>query len=301
MLNPSQKKAVESQGKKIIVSAGAGSGKTRVLTERIRHLIVKRKYSSYDILALTFTRYATGEMKQRLTESLNRMPMIATFHGFCLGILRQHAENVLYQHNLDVITEIERDDILKTIAGEAGLKIHRDFEYRKRIWEMDDRLTDYNLIIRDYWQIAKQYGITDYDKIIYDTTKLIEKNTAVREYLHRQYKHVLIDEFQDTNEHLWHIIQLINPDNLFIVGDVDQCLYGFAGAKPEIMSSIGTMKNEKEWELIMLEQNYRCPVDVVVCANSLIRHNSKRIRRNLLAEKMNKGMEIKSGTRNVCK
>jgi superfamily I DNA/RNA helicase len=285
-----QQKIVESQSNRILVSAGAGTGKTRVLTSRINHLVKNMRYSEYDILALTFTRYAANEMRERLAGMAIKDVEIRTFHSWALNNLKRFGENTGFGKDTDVITEIERDEILKEIATECRVKLGRNFRYREFIWEMpaNDNTcgwATYNeikmvSIVRNLWNLYQQYRLTDYDKIIYDFVKLVNDSEFVREHLRRQYRHVLIDEFQDTNDKIWSVFQQIDPDNLFIVGDVDQSLYGFNGSRPDIMTAIAS---EERWTLFKLEENWRCPTEVVSGANRLIFHNQKRIDRNMVS------------------
>lgn len=230
-----QKKIVESSDRYIVVSAGAGTGKTTVLTERIKYLLNVKKLSRYDILALTFTRYAAEEMKERLNSEIQKLPQILTFHAFALHILRKYGSVIGLRRNLDVITEIERNDILKDTAKSLGIKLSKDFQYRELVYELSGISNDYKIVIAEYLRITRLYGLIDYDMLIKGFYALLIRNGEIQRLLHKQYKHILIDEFQDTNRHIFNIIEKINPVNLFVVGDVDQCIYKFNGAEPEIM------------------------------------------------------------------
>lgn len=274
ILNDQQQKIVASKEPRIVVSAAAGTGKTRVLTERIRHLLGVIKYPPSNILALTFTRYAANEMKERLDDV--RKPEIMTFHAWAFRYLRKFNEHIDLRSDIDIITEIERDEIQKEIAKEMHVKL-TGFDYREHIYNLESAPPDYQIVIKKYLALCKRYGLTDYDLLIVLFRELLE-NDMVRQYFKNRYKHILIDEFQDTNEYIWDIIQRLDPDNIFIVGDVDQCLYGFNGARPDIMTAIS-----EKWTLYKLEGNYRCPADVVESADRMIANNSYRIERKMIA------------------
>lgn len=291
-----QKKIVKSSNRFIVVSAGAGTGKTTVLTERIKYLLNIEKLSRYDILALTFTRYAAEEMKDRLISNskfqISNLPHIMTFHAFALYNLRKYGSIIGLRRNLDVITETERDSILKDTAKSLGIKLSKDFQYRQLIYELSGISGDYKIVIAEYLRITRLYGLIDYDMLIKGFYALLIRNGEIQRLLHKQYKHILIDEFQDTNRHIFNIIEKINPINLFVVGDVDQCIYKFNGAEPEIMVGLsekvkGKSKKEKteKWKLYRLERNYRCPNKVIEWADNLIKHNKNRIKRNLYGTK----------------
>jgi len=285
-LNKQQREIIESGHKCIVVSAGAGTGKTRVLTERIKYLLEVKKYSHYDILALTFTRYAAQEMKKRLETAKVE---IMTLHAFALHCLKQYGSSIGLHKKIDIITETERDNIIKSIAEDSGLKIKRDFKYSEMIWDMNSIKPEYKIIILNYWQILKKYELMDYDKLIFAFNELLDKDESARNKLRNRYLHILIDEFQDTNNHLWGIIQKINPKNLFIVGDVDQSLYAWNGAEPYIMIELSQNSN---WQLYKLERNYRCPIDVITAVNSLILKNEKRIERELFTKNEREGLLV---------
>ena len=285
-LTNKQQEIVFAPFRRILISAAAGTGKTLVLTERIKHLLDNLKFSPYDILALTFTRYAANEMKTRLK---NDKIEIRTFHSWALNNLRMFGSESGYSKDTDVITEVERGELLQEIASECKFTIGRDFVYRDLIWQLvieqpiGESYTNrqQKIIIRDLWQIYTQYHLTDYDKIIYDFVRLIHESNTIIKYLRNKYKHILIDEFQDTNEHIWDIFRRIDPENLFIVGDVDQCIYKFNGSRPEIMTTIANEVQSNGWKLFRLEENWRCPIDVVRSADKLIGYNLKRIERTM--------------------
>ena len=292
-----QQSIVAAKEHRIVVSAGAGTGKTRVLTERIAHLIEDEKYSVYDILAVTFTRFAANEMRDRLAKrnpEYGKKIEIRTFHSWALACLKKHGADLGIGGDLDVITEVERDEILREIADDCRIKIGRDFDYRQEIWASATPGTlfggqsDYQMVIKSLWNIYRQYRIIDYDKIIYDFAQLV-KIADVSATLRRQYRHILIDEFQDTNQHIWGIFEQINPEYLFIVGDIDQCLYSFNGSRPEIMVELSAREGFK---LYKLERNWRCPVDVVYSADRLIANNRQRIARRMNASKDINGLKI---------
>jgi DNA helicase-2/ATP-dependent DNA helicase PcrA len=276
-LNAQQQSAVESGESRIIVSAGAGTGKTTVLTERIRHLL-SQGIEPREILALTFTRYAANEMKKRLNHKKDIM--IGTFHAWALKLLRDNADKLGLNKRLDVITEIERDDIIKQIAEECGIKLTR-FDYAETLW--GNRMGDHGLVVKEYLKILNRYGLLDFELIIFYTTELLRKFDVALPY-----SHILIDEFQDTSAHIWEIVKMIKTENIFIVGDIDQCIYFFAGSRPEIMKAL----TESNYHLYKLETNYRCPADVITGANHLINYNVRRIERGLIANKTITGLEV---------
>ena len=222
----------------------------------------------------------------------NRIPEIMTFHAWALKYLRKFSRESGLRKELDIITEVERNEILKWIADDMNIKLVK-FNYRDIIYDIDSAPPDIKIVVQKYLQIMKYYGLLDYDLLIVLFRRLIEDNEDVRNFLHNRYKHVLIDEFQDTNEYIWGIVQRLDPENVFLVGDVDQCLYGFNGARPDIMVGISDCRlGIGDFRLYKMENNYRCPEDVVVKADRLIMNNRQRIDRRMLAKVLNRPEKV---------
>ncbi len=301
-LNPSQRAAVEHRGGPLLIVAGAGSGKTRVLTRRVAHLLATRDAQPGQILAITFTNKAAGEMKERVAELVGaraRVMWVSTFHSACVRILRSEASRLgiassftIYDQadSLRLMTMVIRDLDLDSkkytprsfLAQVSNLKNELiDYEtYRSRTANhMEEMLAD---AYRDYQARLRRANAFDFDDLISSTVAVLQLFPDVAEHYRRRFRHILVDEYQDTNHAQYVLIkELVGqgtaelpPGQLCVVGDADQSIYAFRGA---------TIRNIEEFErdypnatTVMLEQNYRSTQTILTAANAVIARNEGR-------------------------
>lgn len=300
-LNEEQNKAVLSESKYILVVAGAGSGKTRVLTERIVNLLENCNVLSKEILALTFTNKAANVMKERLSlKGLNVSNMwISTFHSMCVRILRENASKIDgYNPNFTIYDENDRNAVIKKVFEKFEVnadEYKKDFVkclsiYKNQVITLEDFCQNYsydydceNIVkfIKEYEEILKQNNAFDFDDLLIKTYLLLRDNLDVRQHYQNKFKHILIDEFQDTNEIQFKLVEfLAGKDNsIFIVGDEDQCIYSWRGANYANISNF--VKFYENVEVIKLEENYRSTKKIIDVANTIIEKNSNRTKKTL--------------------
>lgn len=300
-LNEEQNKAVLSKSKYILVVAGAGSGKTRVLTERISNLLENRNVLPREILALTFTNKAANVMKERLSlKGLNVSNMwISTFHSMCVRILRENASKIDgYNSNFTIYDETDRNSVIKKVlekfevsSDEYKKELSKCLNiYKNQIITLEDFCEKYsydfdcdNIVkfIREYEEILKQNNAFDFDDLLIKTYLLLRDNLDVRKHYQDRFKHILIDEFQDTNEIQFKLVELLagSENSIFIVGDEDQCIYSWRGANYANISNF--VKYYNNVEIIKLEENYRSTKKIIDAANIIIEKNFNRTKKTL--------------------
>ncbi len=299
--NKQQKKAIETDAKRILVTAGPGSGKTKVLTERVIRLI-KDGSSAYDIALITFTRKSAEEMAKRISETFPESEMrkltVGTFHSVCLTILKNWGELLGYKtKSLSIYDETDQKDVITSIANSWPGKFKRK-NIDKLLLEFSthgEKLLTYNVkdypeevkIIKHYLQVLRENNAIDFGLIITETVRLLENFPQVREHYQNKFKHILIDEFQDTNAIQQKFYNLINPDNLFVVGDPAQSIYKFRGATVDIILDFEL--DYFDVEVIHLEACYRCSTEIINCANNLIKYNQHRIDKTIIPARKEKG------------
>jgi len=301
-LNEAQRNAVCNLSKNCLVIAGAGSGKTRVLIQRILWLIEDNDYSPYSILAVTFTNKAAREIKSRLSNVLNikiESMWVGTFHGICHRILRSNYHKVLLPKNFQVIDSEDQIRIVKRIMKENEIENSqiqpkqvawyinkkKDQSLRSNKTKDDDFITtQYNKIYKIYEDYCNKSGLVDFGEIILRTLELFQKNIETRKYYHNLFKTILIDEFQDTNTIQYDLIKILtsNDTSIFAVGDDDQSIYGWRGAKVENIKKL--QKDFSGIKIFRLEQNYRSTGNILNAANSVILNNNSRMGKNLWTE-----------------
>ena len=288
----------------VLVTAGAGSGKTRMLTHRIAHLVYDMHVSPYNILAITFTNKAASEMKYRLESMLDSCDgmWICTFHSMCAKILRIEAEKLGYTSSFSIYSDTERDRILKKIIDELGTTLNAETigyhisnakshlmlpeTYGNYIPVKSKREQIVNCYKR-YNEELKQNNAMDFDDLLFMTYKLFKQNPDVLDYYQNKFVYIHIDEFQDTNTVQYELIKLLGSKyhNVFAVGDEDQCIYSWRGA--EIGNVLSFTKDFSGAKVFKLEENYRSTKNILSLANCLIKKNFNRLDKNLFTKKEN--------------
>lgn len=311
-LNPEQKKAVETTDGPLLVLSGAGTGKTRVLVTRVAYILANNLAAPWQILALTFTNKAANEMKNRITDMLSgadgfyaRDLWCGTFHSICLRILRANAARAGLRPDFIIFGEDDQKAVLKNVfAGmSADPKEFDAADWVEKISNIKDRgRGEYadvgprtKQILDNYNAELRRLGAVDFGDIILMVIDLFENNPDVREKYARQFKYIMVDEFQDTNAAQMQFIKLLTRDiampNICCVGDDDQSIYSWRGA--EIKNILEFDKTFPGAEIIRLETNYRSTGNILGAANSLIRHNNGRLGKDLRpADEKNMGEPV---------
>ena len=254
-LNEEQKKPVCDTEGAVLVLAGAGSGKTRVLTSRIAYILREQKASLSQILAITFTNKAAGEMKERLSRTVGDADTkwICTIHSMCVKILRQFADKAGIKPNFSIYSETERNNIIKRTFQELDFddekllksaKYHignakmlgLDPDHYGKKFSGERGMEDIVVIYEKYDNHLRANNALDFDDLLLETLRLLKRDKETLEYLSDKFRYVLVDEFQDTNAVQYNIIKLLasKHGNLFAVGDDDQSIYGWRGAQKKI-------------------------------------------------------------------
>ena len=304
-LNDEQKKALYETDGVVLVTAGAGSGKTRLLTHRICYLLTEKHISPYNILAITFTNKATNEMKERVREMCDHNVWISTFHSMCVRILRQEIDFLDgYDKNFTIIAENDRDKIIKEIVKELelgdddvskiehhidniknkGLDIEEYFLSLMR-YGNEPALKEYMRAVFMYEERLKKNNSLDFDDLLNKTLFLFQNYGEVLSRYANRFQYVLVDEFQDTNLVQYKLVKLLVSvhKNLFVVGDEDQCIYSWRGAN---FHNIFNLKNDFDnVKVFKLEQNYRSSKNILSLANNVISNNKERLEKRLWTEK----------------
>jgi DNA helicase-2/ATP-dependent DNA helicase PcrA len=294
--NPEQQKAILHTQGPLLILAGAGSGKTRVLTLRIVHLI-KQGVPANAILAVTFTNKAAKEMENRVQSllSVEKKPWISTFHAYTVRVLRQECEILGFRPNFSIYSTTDQLSLYKQILKKRKLDDTHQAEEALReisltksiplspeafIHQVPDR-PEIALIYQDYQESLKAFNALDFDDLLCHTLTLFQNYPEILQKYQREFQYILIDEYQDTNPVQFELVSLLaRPHrNLCVVGDDDQGIYSFRGARSDNLSLF--QKNYPEARLIKLEQNYRSSNQILKAANLLIQGNSNRIEKKL--------------------
>ncbi|HEX3155949.1 MAG TPA: UvrD-helicase domain-containing protein, partial [Candidatus Angelobacter sp.] len=301
-LNPQQREAVETVDGPLLILAGAGSGKTRVITYRIVHLIENKGVEPDAILAVTFTNKAAAEMAERVGSLLGgrtlRKPLIATFHSFCVRVLRRDIEELKiggagYQKDFAIYDESDQQAVVKGVMRRLGLddKQLKPSAVLSRIsWAKNHMLDPQELylqsadpitekianIFEEYRKELRKSNALDFDDLLLETVRLLKTSATTRERYQRRYQYMLIDEYQDTNRPQYELIKLLaGPDhNVCVVGDEDQSIYSWRGA--DIRNILEFEKDFPEARIIRLEQNYRSTQAILEAASAVVSNNLKR-------------------------
>lgn len=301
-LNPAQRQAVEASLGPILVVAGPGSGKTRVLTHRAAYLIEKRGVKPYHLLAVTFTNKAAREMKERLFQLLGhglREITIGTFHATCVRILRQESEQAGVERGFVIYDENDQANLVAEAIDELGLdkKTYRPRALLAAISQAKCELIPPSAFpTLTYWHeiagrvyhryqelLAKNMAL-DFDDLLTKTVDLFQNEEDVLDKYRRRYQHVLVDEFQDTNMAQYELVKLLTLEhrNLFAVGDEDQSIYTWRGA--DFRNVRRFRKDFPEAKVILLEQNYRSTQNILDAAHAVISKNEARVEKRLWTE-----------------
>lgn len=311
-LNDSQREAVTTEGGPLLVLAGAGSGKTRVITRRIAYLIRERGVAPGTIIAVTFTNKAAREMMERVAQLLGLpeemmspwstgAPRLGTFHGFCLRLLRREAELLGYRSGFVVYDADDSKGLIKACLKELQIddKTYPPGRVLARIGEAKDHLrtpkqvleasgdlaaeTMGKLYLR-YQQRLRQANAMDFDDLIMKTLELFRDHPERREEHAGRCRHLLVDEFQDTNRSQYRLVRDLSSvhGNVCVVGDEDQSIYRFRGA--DITNILNFEKDFKGTRLVRLERNYRSTRNILAAASAVVANNSERIGKTLYTE-----------------
>ena len=309
-LNPQQSAAVTHAGGPLLVVAGAGSGKTRVLTRRIAYLMARRNVAPYEILAITFTNKAAGEMKERVGELVGpvaKSMWVSTFHSACVRILRQEANRLGYSNTFSIYDSADSQRLITIVAKELNLDPKhypaRAFQSvisnaKNELLSPQDYLkaasNQFEQVVADVYTIYQgrlmRANAMDFDDLILKTVEVLQRFPEAKARFRSRFRHVLIDEYQDTNHAQYILVKELvgtelegtSPAELCVVGDADQSIYGFRGA---------TIRNILQFEMdypnattVLLEQNYRSTQNILNAANAVITKNESRKEKNLWSD-----------------
>ena len=310
-LNEEQLKPVTDTEGAVLVLAGAGSGKTRVLTSRIAYLVEEKGVYPSAVLAITFTNKAANEMRERLSSMVDgaQSMWICTIHSMCVRILRMYAERLGYGKNFSIYSETERASVIKKVFRECGFddeemppkkreNLLKNFKLHiakaKMLGQEPAEYAENNADVRGmrdicavysaYCEHLKKNNALDFDDLLTQTLRLLETDKDALEYLSGKFRYIHVDEFQDTNRVQYDIIKLLSTvhGNVFAVGDDDQSIYGWRGAKLE--NILGFEKDFPGAKIYKLERNYRSTQNILKFANAVIRNNGRRRDKQLWTE-----------------
>ena len=301
-LNNMQKEAVFQTEGPVLILAGAGSGKTRVLTYRTGYLIEEKGVNPYNIMAITFTNKAAGEMRERISEQVGygaESIWVSTFHSTCVRILRRHIDRLGFDNNFTIYDSDDQKTLMKDICKrlEIDTKIYKERTFLNAISSAKDELMDpvafelsaagdYNRqrqakVYREYQAALKKNNALDFDDLIMKTVELFRADAEVLDYYQERFRYIMVDEYQDTNTAQFKLVSLLAAKyrNLCVVGDDDQSIYKFRGAN--IQNILGFEKTFPDATVIKLEQNYRSTQNILNAANTVIAHNKGRKEKKL--------------------
>ncbi|HVY94993.1 MAG TPA: UvrD-helicase domain-containing protein, partial [Bryobacteraceae bacterium] len=302
-LNPPQREAVETTEGPVLILAGAGSGKTRVITHRIAHLITAKHVPPFAVMAVTFTNKAAGEMRERVLSHLETVemtsnPLIATFHSFCVRLLRRDGDALAqirpgFTRNFSIYDDDDQLSIIKAAYKRMGLDDkqipHRtalsQISQSKNLKESpqdlygratDPRMTRIAAVYEEYEKSLRQANALDFDDLLLETVRLLAHDEATRDAWNRRISYLMIDEYQDTNRSQYDLMRLLTRrhDNICVVGDEDQSIYSWRGA--DIRNILDFEKDFPNAKTIRLEQNYRSTKNILEAASVVISNNQER-------------------------
>ena len=297
-LNPQQKKAVQITEGPLLVVAGAGSGKTSVLTRRIAYLVAEKGVAPWNILAITFTNKAATEMREREHKLLGQQAdsiWMSTFHALCVRILRRDAEKIGYTSNFSIADSAEQLTLIKHIQKEQNIN-PKMYEPRRILSAISNGKNDlltpdaYSVsaaspfekvtaqVYQEYQKRLKNDQIMDFDDLIMQTLVLFKTDPTVLHYYQNKFRYLLVDEYQDTNQAQYELCHALAAQykNICVVGDADQSIYGWRGANMENIMNFEKDYHDAGVQTVKLEQNYRSTGHILAAANAVIKNNSNR-------------------------
>ncbi|MEU8269107.1 DNA helicase PcrA [Sphaerisporangium sp. NPDC049002] len=319
-LNPQQRDAVVHAGSPLLIVAGAGSGKTRVLTHRIAYLLSERDVQPQEILAITFTNKAAKEMKERVDKLIgprSKAMWVMTFHSACVRILRREAKRLGFTSSFSIYDQADSQRLMAMVCRELDLdpKRYPPRSFSAQVSNLKNELIDYETAAekaqthlertlaeayRGYQRRLTEAGAMDFDDIIMLTVTLFQLFPDVAEYYRRRFRHVMVDEYQDTNHAQYILVRelvgrpevrtadgdlvrgSVDPAELCVVGDADQSIYAFRGAS--IRNILEFERDYPDARTILLEQNYRSTQTILSAANAVISRNESRKPKNLWSD-----------------
>ena len=296
-LNPMQQEAVLHTEGPLLILAGAGSGKTRVLTHRVAHLIGERGVNPWHIMAITFTNKAAGEMRERIDKMVgfgSESVWVSTFHSTCVRILRRYIDRLGYDTNFTIYDADDQKVLMKDICKRLQIdtKIYKEKSFLGVISSAKDELIspeEFTLraagdfvkerqaaVYREYQAALHKNNALDFDDLLVKAVELFRNDREVLDYYQERFHYIMVDEYQDTNTAQFHLIKLLagKYQNLCVVGDDDQSIYKFRGAN--IKNILNFEEVYPEAKVIKLEQNYRSTQNILNAANGVIAHNVGR-------------------------
>ena len=310
-LNAPQREAVELTDGALLILAGAGSGKTRVITLRIAYLIGEKGVAPYNILAVTFTNKAAGEMRERVNgflegQRLQSAPLIATFHALCVRILRQDIEHLGegYTKSFTIYDTNDSQKVIKACVKDIGMDEKQlgarlvqsqisasknrgeDYEmFASRVEYADEKRAAIARVYKMYEERLGNANALDFDDLLIKTVRLLRKSDETREKYNNKFKYIMVDEYQDTNALQFALIQYLTEkqQNICVVGDDAQSIYGFRGA--DIGNILSFEEHYPKAKVIMLEQNYRSTQNILDTADAIISNNEGRKEKKLWTDK----------------
>ncbi|WP_102401293.1 DNA helicase PcrA [Haloimpatiens massiliensis] len=312
LLNREQYEAASTINGPLLILAGAGSGKTRVLTYRIAHMIQDLDIYPSSILAITFTNKAAGEMKERIKALVGDVVdsmWVSTFHSSCVRILRREIDKIGYNKNFAIYDTSDQKVLMKECMKELNIN-DKDITDREILGKISDQKN--NLISAEkfkaenernyklnkiadvyllYQKKLKSNNALDFDDLIFKTVELLKKHKEVLEFYQRKFKYIMVDEYQDTNRAQYELVKLLAAGhrNICVVGDDDQCIYQWRGA--DIRNILDFEKDYDDAKVVKLEQNYRSKANILNAANEVIRNNAQR-KSKVLRTEMENGEKI---------
>lgn len=303
-LNPEQQRAVKTTEGPLLLMAGAGSGKTRVLTHRIAYLIVEKQVNPYNILAITFTNKAAREMKERIYKMMGDRAdhiWISTFHSMCVRILRRDIDRIGFHRNFTILDTTDQQSVIKSVLKEKNID-PKNFDPRAMLGAISAAKNElitpkdfaknasgyYEQVVSEVYELyqkkLQKNQALDFDDLIMKTIQLFERVPEVLEYYQRKFQYIHVDEYQDTNRAQYMLVKLLAArfQNLCVVGDSDQSIYAWRGA--DIANILSFEKDYPRANVILLEQNYRSTKMILDAANEVIKNNRTRKPKNLWTE-----------------
>ncbi len=304
-MNEMQMQAIRQTEGPVLILAGAGSGKTRVLTHRAAYLIEEKGVNPYHIMAITFTNKAAGEMRERIDEIVgfgSESIWVSTFHSACVRILRRHIDRIGFDTNFTIYDADDQKQLMKDICKrlEIDTKLHKEKFFLNAISHAKDELTDQAAyqalaagdyakqrtarVYTEYQQMLHKNNALDFDDLIMKTVELFRTDKEVLDYYQERFRYIMVDEYQDTNTAQFELVRLLASkyENLCVVGDDDQSIYKFRGA------NIANILNFEHYfpnaAVIKLEQNYRSTQNILDAANGVIANNYGRKEKALWTE-----------------